>query len=138
MLIIRLQRIGKKHQPQFRIVLAQKTKAASKKFLEILGNYNPRNKEFKISDQARLEYWLGQNVEVSATVHNLFVTNKVVKEGVKVKAWRPKKSEKPAEAATPAAATNPPAGGPVAEAAPAEQTPAPEETPAVDPDTKQQ
>jgi ribosomal protein S16 len=39
MLTIRLQRAGKKHQTQFRVVLADKKSAASKKFQEVLANY---------------------------------------------------------------------------------------------------
>lgn len=96
MLIIRLQRTGKKHQPVFRVVLAEKHKSVSKKFIEILGIYNPRNKEFSIKEKERLDYWLAQKVEVSPTVHNLLVTNKLVDES-KVKSWQPKKKEKPAE-----------------------------------------
>lgn len=99
MLTIRLQRTGKKHQPQFRIVLAQKEKHPSKRFLEILGNYNPRNKEFSIKNSERVNYWLGQHVEVSPTVHNLLVEKGMVAAD-KVKAWRPKVKESPVAAET--------------------------------------
>lgn len=105
MLTIRLQRTGKNRQPVFRIVLAEKHKSASKKFLEILGIYNPRTKEFSIKDQDRLNYWLGQQIEISPTVHNLLV-DKGLKTGSKTKAWQPRKS---AEAAAPAAAPAAPA-----------------------------
>src|SRR3989344_4245468 len=90
MLIIRFSRTGKKHQPLFRIVLAEKHKHPSKKFLEILATFNPRNKEFVVKNEDRIKYWLGKNVQVSPTVHNLFVGHKLV-EGAKVEAWRPKK-----------------------------------------------
>ena len=95
MLIIRLQRVGKKHQPQFRVVLAEKTKSATKKFQEILGNFNPRTKEFLIKNEERLKYWLDQNVEVSPTVNNLLATKGMVAN--KVKAWRPKPKEESKE-----------------------------------------
>ena|SRR3989344_3931374 len=93
MLIIRFSRTGKKHQPLFRIVLAEKHKHPSKKFLEILATFNPRNKEFVVKNEERIKYWLGKNVQVSPTVHNLFVGHKLV-EGAKVEAWRPKKKAK--------------------------------------------
>jgi small subunit ribosomal protein S16 len=108
MLTIRLQRVGRVHQPDYRIVLAEKHRAATKQAVEILGSYNPQSKDFKIKDEARLKHWLSQHVEVSPTVWNLFVKNSLV-EGKKLKAWRPKvkeqaeaeqaKEEKPAPAA---------------------------------------
>jgi small subunit ribosomal protein S16 len=102
MLTIRLQRVGTKNKPQFRLVLAEAHKSASKKFLEVLGHYHPRTKSFGIKDEERLKYWLGQHVQLSATVHNLLVDKKFVTEP-KVKAWKPKKKEGEAAAATTAA-----------------------------------
>lgn len=102
MLTIRLQRTGKKNQADFRIVLAEKESPVKKKIVEVLGSYNPRKKDFRVREE-RLKYWLGQRIELSETVHNLFVTNKLV-EGGKVKAFTIPK--KPVEAvATP---TTPP------------------------------
>src|ERR1051326_4015800 len=116
MLIIRLQRTGKRNQADFRIVLAEKTAPVEKKFTEVLGTYNPRKKAFNIKKE-RVDYWLGQHVAMSPTVNNLFVKNEVFS-GPKVKAFSvPKKVEdKPAEAAATAEDTAAPA-----EAAPAEQ-----------------
>ncbi|KKW29550.1 MAG: 30S ribosomal protein S16 [Parcubacteria group bacterium GW2011_GWA2_52_8] len=95
MLTIRLQRVGRTNQAAFRIVLAEKHRAASKKVVEVLGHYDPRTKEFGLKDPERLKYWVAQHVELSPTAHNLLVTKGLV-EGKKVKAWRPK--PKPAEA----------------------------------------
>ena len=93
MLIIRLIRIGKKNTPSFRVVLTEKTSAPkSGSFLEILGHYNPRpikgengktKKEIKL-DAARIKYWLSQGAQVSDTVHNLLIKEKVVS-GEKIK-----------------------------------------------------
>jgi small subunit ribosomal protein S16 len=96
MLTIRLRRAGKKNSPLYRVVLAQKTASATKKFLEILGTYNPRTKALAIANQDRLQYWIAQHTEMSPTVHNLFITNKLV-EGKKVHAFSIPK--KPVEAA---------------------------------------
>ncbi len=130
MLTIRLQRAGKKNKPEYRVVLAEKTSAAQKKFTEIPGNYNPHTKVLAIRNQERLDYWMKeQHVGMSATVHNLFVSQKLV-EGSKVKSFTlPKKevvAEAPAETpAAPAAADEAvatPTGAPAAEPA-AESTP---------------
>ncbi len=100
MLTIRLQRAGKTNKSEFRIILAEKTAAAKKKFVEVLGHYNPRSKEFSVK-QERIQYWVDeQHVELSATVHNLFVTNKLV-DSKKVKAFTTPKKEQPATDAKP-------------------------------------
>ena len=92
MLTIRLQRMGTKNKATFRIVLAQSYRAAGKKSLEVLGHYNPRNKDFAIKNQDRLKQLLAQHVQLSPSVRNLLVDKKMV-EGPKVKAWQPKKKE---------------------------------------------
>lgn len=108
MLTIRLQRGGKRNTPQYKVVLAQKTSANQKQFVEILGAYNPHSKELTIRDQERLNYWMNeQHVPLSATVHNLFVTKELVKADKKHAFAIPKKEvvaeEAPAEAAAPEA-----------------------------------
>lgn len=93
MLIIRLQRRGAKNAPNFRLVLAEKHRAASKKTVEVFGQYNPKTKELKLSREPQLRQWLARLVELSPTVRNLLITKKIMT-GAKVKAWRPKhKSE---------------------------------------------
>jgi len=84
MLIIRLIRTGKRNASTFRVVLIDKTAPPkSGKFLEILGNYNPRLKEISLKKE-RIKYWLSQGVQTSATVHNLLVKEGVI-EGPKIK-----------------------------------------------------
>jgi small subunit ribosomal protein S16 len=133
MLTIRLQRAGKKHQTEFRVVLAEKTAAAGKKFQEVLGNYNPHTKTFVIRDQERLSYWIGQRVAMSPTVHNLFVTQNLISTP-KVKAFSVPKKETPAEEAAPAEKAEAPveaaAEAPEVVETPTEATPETEETPA--------
>lgn len=77
MLTIRLCRIGRVHQPYFRIVVAEKHRHVTKKAHEVLGTYNPRTKEFKI-DAERLRYWLGFGVEASPTVRSLLIKNQFI------------------------------------------------------------
>lgn len=91
MLVIRLQRVGKKNQPSYRIVLAESTAPVKGKFIEILGNYNPRLKT-KAFEKDRILHWLSKGAKASPTVHNLLVGEKII-EGSKVKAWTPKRKE---------------------------------------------
>ena len=110
MLTIRLQRTGKKNQADFRIVLAEKESPVNKKVVEILGSYNPRKKNFQVKEE-RVKYWIAQRVELSETVHNLFVTKSLL-DAKKVKAFtipkKPVEAVKP-DAAAPAAAVETPA-----------------------------
>jgi|GEM_PF-575796 len=132
MLIIRLQRTGKKNAPDFRLVLAEKESPVNKKVVEILGSYNPKQKVFTVRNEDRLKYWVAQRVELSATVHNLLVTKGYVN-APKVKAFTtPKKPAAPVEAVAPAvkAEATAPAVEATAPEAPVE-TPTPEATPAV-------
>lgn len=89
MLRIRLARTGKKNKAQFRVVVAEKTRAASKRFVEILGHYNPHSKE-KVFKKERIQYWISQGAQPSATVHNFLVDAGIIK-GKKVTSWKPKK-----------------------------------------------
>lgn len=134
MLTIRLQRAGKKNKPEYRVILADKTAAAQKKFTEILGSYNPHTKNLIIRSQERLDYWMKeQHVPLSATVQNLFVTKDIIK-GDKTKAFTIPKKEVVAEEAPAAEETV--AEAPVAEEAPVEapvEAPAAEEAPAETP-----
>jgi small subunit ribosomal protein S16 len=93
MLIIRLIRTGKKNAPSFRVVLIEKTAPPqSGKFLEILGNYNPRLKEINLKKE-RIKHWLAQGVQTSETVHNLLVQEGII-EGPKIqKRFRAKKKK---------------------------------------------
>ena len=83
MLKIRLIRIGKKNAAVFRVVLTEKTAPPKGKFLEVLGNYNPRLKTIKLKPE-RILYWLGKGAKASDTVHNLLVKQGVIK-GPKIK-----------------------------------------------------
>ncbi len=71
--------------------MAEKGAPIKGKFLEILGNYNPRLKT-KAFKNDRILYWLSMGAKASPTVHNLLVSEKIV-EGQKVKAWASKHKE---------------------------------------------
>ncbi len=84
MLIIRLQRFGRTNDPNFRLVLVESKRAPkSGAFLEILGAYNPKTKKTELKNE-RIKHWLEMGVQISPTVHNLFIKNKIM-EGAKIK-----------------------------------------------------
>ena len=123
MLKIRLQRIGRKHEPVFRLVLTDsKNSTKSGKFLEILGNYDARHGEKAVMNTEKVTYWMSKGAQVSDTVHNMLVSEKVIS-GKKINTLPLKKAivkEVPAEKATaPAAAPveTAPVAEPVVEAA---------------------
>lgn len=72
MLTIRLSRIGKRKQPTYRLVIMEKTKDPWSRYLELLGNYNPRSKQLNLKAE-RIKYWLAHGAESSATVNNLLI-----------------------------------------------------------------
>ena len=79
MLSIRFSRTGKKKQPQYRVVVMEKTKDPWADYVEKLGHYNPRTKEI-VLDKERALYWIGQGAQATKTVHNLFVSEGIIKE----------------------------------------------------------
>jgi small subunit ribosomal protein S16 len=79
MLMIRLQRVGRKHEPVFRLVLTDsKNGPKSGKFLEILGNFDARRSEKAEFKTERVKHWIGSGAQLSGTVHNLLVERKVI------------------------------------------------------------
>ncbi len=90
MLMMRLQRVGRKNDPSYRIVVTDKrTGVKSDRHVDRLGSYNPKTKNF-IIDADKARDWLTKGVQASDTVHNLLITQKVI-EGKKVNAL-PRKS----------------------------------------------
>jgi len=77
MLKIRLKRVGRKHDPSFRVVLTDSRKAASKGEKEVLGNYDPRRNDSNLNAE-RIKEWISKGAQTSDTVHNLLVNLKIV------------------------------------------------------------
>jgi small subunit ribosomal protein S16 len=78
MLKIRLQRIGRKNDPSFRVVLTDsKNSTKSGRFLEILGTYNPKAGE-KTLESEKIKYWMSKGAQCSGTMHNFLVQDKVI------------------------------------------------------------
>jgi small subunit ribosomal protein S16 len=127
MLMIRLQRTGRRNEPTFRVVLTDSKNAAkSGKSLEVLGAYDSRRAEKAEINADRIKYWMSQGAKLSGTLHNLMISKKLIT-GKKINVLSKKspiKKDGAADAAAPAAAELVPA----AEVAPAAETQA--ETPA--------
>lgn len=101
MLMIRLQRTGRKNDPSFRIVVGEKTfSPKSGKHLAYLGSYNPKTKA-TIIDEPGVKHWMSMGAQLSGTVNNLFI-NKGVIEGKKINVLPKKTVPKKDEPAAPA------------------------------------
>jgi small subunit ribosomal protein S16 len=78
MLKMRLQRVGRKHETAFRLVLTDsKNSTKSGRFKEILGSYDPR-KSTDLLKVDRIKHWLSMGIKPTDTVHNFLVTHKVI------------------------------------------------------------
>lgn len=100
MLTIRLQRMGKKSQPSYRLIISEKAKATNSSVLEYLGHYHPASKDKKVElNKERIQYWISKGAQTSETVNNILVKNGVI-EGKIIKAFYiPTKAKKAKEEA---------------------------------------
>jgi small subunit ribosomal protein S16 len=66
---IRLRREGTKNRPYYRVVVADKRSPRDGKFIESIGNYDPRvvGSNFNL-DLSRVDYWVKNGAQTSATV----------------------------------------------------------------------
>jgi small subunit ribosomal protein S16 len=72
---IRLARQGAKKRPFYRIVAAEKRAARDGRFIDQLGYYDPRAKEFRLDD-AKYDAWLSKGALPSVTVAQLVKKNR--------------------------------------------------------------
>ncbi len=79
MLKIRLQRVGRKHEPSYRLVLTDsKNSTKSGKYLEVLGNYDSRRGEKSEFKAEKITHWLGKGAQATGTVHNLLISKGII------------------------------------------------------------
>lgn len=139
--VIRLSRQGHRHRPFFRIAVADQRKAATGKFLQHIGYYDPASNPptLKVDEPSAIK-WMQVGAQPSDTVRSLFHHQGIMEKFAKIKggkatieaaskaiSWKPKKPKlhkakkealaKEKEAADKAAAT-------AAAAAPAAEAPA--------------
>jgi small subunit ribosomal protein S16 len=95
MLVIRLARGGRSKYPTYRIVAAESARAATGKFVEILGHYNPHTKELVIKKEETVAR-LNHGAQPSNTVIKLLQREKIeLPVWVKLKTKAPKPKEEP-------------------------------------------
>ena len=72
MVRIRLRRVGRKKTPIYRIVVADSRSPRDGRFIEIIGQYSPRQGENAINLKTeRANYWLDSGAQPSDTVRSL-------------------------------------------------------------------
>jgi len=78
---IRLRRTGRKNKPMYRIVVADSRSPRDGRFLEIIGQYAPRQGETALNlDAARANFWLDQGALPTDTVRSLLRKAGVLKQ----------------------------------------------------------
>jgi small subunit ribosomal protein S16 len=120
---IRLRRVGKKKQPQYRLVVADSRAPRDGAFIETIGTYNPLTDPATITiDADRARHWISKGALPSDRAVRILASQGVGE--APVYAPRPKTVKEEPAAEAPAA--------PAAPAAAAEEPPAAVETPAAE------
>jgi len=96
--MIRFQRIGRKNDPAFRMVVLPKAsgpKAGS--YVDLVGTYNPKTKAMTVQGE-RIKEWMTKGAQVSPSLMNLLISKGIL-EGTKFASVSKKNLEKnkPAE-----------------------------------------
>jgi small subunit ribosomal protein S16 len=71
MLIIRLRRTGKKHEPSYRIVVTDPKKSVYSPYVEMIGHFNPKTKETVLDKEKAVE-WMNKGAKPTNTVSRIF------------------------------------------------------------------
>ena len=70
---IRLNRMGAKKNPFYRIVVADSRAPRDGRFIEVLGNYDPSQNPAVVNvDEEKVLDWMGKGAQPTDTVKNLF------------------------------------------------------------------
>ena len=90
MLMMRLQRYGRKNDPSYRVVVTDSRNGPrTGNHVDVLGSYSPKVGKFQI-DGEKAKLWISKGTQVSDTVYNFLITQKII-EGKKKNAL-PKKT----------------------------------------------
>jgi len=91
MLKIRMQRTGRRNDPTFRVVVIESERGPkSGDFIEKLGFYEAKIGRKELNKE-RIQYWIGKGAQVSGTVYNFLIDEKIV-DGKKINVL-PKKTK---------------------------------------------
>ena len=81
MVRIRLQRLGSRHAPFYRVVVMDSRRAQNSKFIENLGYYNPtKNPQIVELKADRVKHWLSVGAQPTDTARNLIRKQGILKE----------------------------------------------------------
>mgnify|MGYP001599725835 CR=1 FL=1 len=69
--VIRLARVGRKNKTLYRIVAACKEKPRDSSFLEVLGTYDPTDKQKAVVRKERVDFWVSKGAKASDRVRDL-------------------------------------------------------------------
>ena len=84
MVKIRLQRVGAKNQPSYRIVVMDSRSPRDSAYIDRIGHYNPlTNPETVVIEQTKAAKWLQQGAQPSEAVARLFSKQGLVAPPVK-------------------------------------------------------
>jgi small subunit ribosomal protein S16 len=74
---IRLRREGTTNSPYYKVVVADSRSPRDGKFIEIIGNYDPKKKESNVNlDLSRVDYWISKGAQPSETVASLITQSR--------------------------------------------------------------
>lgn len=82
MVKIRLTRIGRRNAPYYRLVVADSLRARDGRFIEIIGRYQPLNKntdEQITCEEDRALHWLHRGAQPTETVRSLLRRKGIMK-----------------------------------------------------------
>ena len=72
MLRMRLRRVGARHQPSYRIVVADSRAARDGAFVDQIGHYNPRtDPPTVVIDREKAQKWISQGAQPSEAVERM-------------------------------------------------------------------
>ena len=80
MVKIRLNRMGAKRQPFYRIVVADSRSPRDGRFIEIVGNYDPTKNPAVVNvDEEKIIGWIQNGAQPSDTVRSLLSKKRIMK-----------------------------------------------------------
>ena len=122
---IRLRRVGKKKQPQYRLVVADSRAPRDGAFIETLGTYNPLTHPATISINGdRAKEWIAKGAIPSDRAVRLLASQGIIEAPVLPQREKKVKADSGSEAPAAEAPAAAPAAAAPAAAAPAEEAPA--------------
>ena len=100
MVVIRLSRRGARHNPKYRVTVADSRQSAKGRFIEIIGHYSPLSEEKTlVIDSEKYTHWVAKGAKPSETVANLYKRMQNPEKRVKPK--KPIQTKKAEQAAKP-------------------------------------